>query len=766
MTVVIKDGGKRQLDFDVVRINAYVDRVINGDFENLDIDGFKSLLVEEIESRSEISASELTNLTVQTAKDKIGLNDGSVKHPDWAYVAARFYLQKLYKEAAKNRNYDSESKYGGFYALQKALASEGTYSADILREYTKEEIILAESWIDAEKDKLFKLIGLETLERSYLAKDKNKNLYELPQERFMVIAMTEMINEHPAKRMELVKEAYWALSNLYMTVATPTLSNAGKSYGQLSSCFILTVDDSLQSIYDVNTDVANLSKGGGGIGVYVGFIRSKGSDIKGIKGISSGTVPWLKQLNNTAVSVDQLGTRQGSIVATQDVFHKDIFAHLAGKLNTGDERQRFHDLFLGVSIPDLFMEKVKNRGDWALFDPHEVKAVKGWYLQDFYDETKGAGSFRQKYEELLADERVSKTIVPAVDVYKGILKAQMETGSLYMFFRDEVNRQNPNKHEGMIYSSNLCQEVANNMSATITEEIKLDGGKIVVTKDPGDTVVCNLSSINLGTAVEANVLERLIPIQIRMLDNIITLNETRLPVKETVHTNQKYRSVGLGTFGWHHLLTQQNVKWESQESVDYADALYEKIAYLAIQASMELSKEKGSYLVFEGSEWHTGKYFERRGYASHDDLDWDQLKSDVAEHGLRNGWLMAVAPNSSTAHIGGSTPSIDPINSLTMIVEKKGIKTVVPAPGITDENRWFYKTAFNIDQKWSILQNAARQRHIDQSQSFNLYLKQGVKASELLDLHMLAWEKGVKTIYYTRTMKNQLDEKECESCHS
>lgn len=767
MTTVTKDNGKRQLDYQDGRIESYVNRILGDDFKDLDIASLIGLIEEEVKSRSTVSAEEISKIIIQSAKDRIGLHKG-VKNPDYQYVAGRFYLQKLYKEAATNRNYDSDKKYGGFYALQKALASKGTYSADILREYSKEDIIAAENMIDSEKDKLFTLIGLETLNRSYLSKDKKNNLYELPQERFMTIIMTLMINEDKSKRMSLVKEGYWALSNLYMTVATPTLANAGKAYGQLSSCFIDTVEDSLQGIYDSNTDVANLSKGGGGIGVYMGNVRSKGSDIKGIKGISSGTVPWLKQLNNTAVSVDQLGSRQGSIAATQDVFHRDIFDHLAGKLNTGDERLRFHDLFLAVSIPDLFMEKVKTRGDWALFDPHEVKAVKGWGLQDSYDETRGAGTFRDRYEELLADENISKTIVPAVDIYKAIQKAQLETGSMYMFFRDEVNRTNPNKHAGMIYSSNLCVEICQNMSATSVESQTLADGRIVITKTPGDFVVCNLSSINLGRAVKAKVLDRLIAIQVRMLDNVIELNADKIPVLQAVHTNNKYRAIGLGTFGWHHLLAQNGLKWESQEAVDYADKLYEQIAYLTILSSMELAEEKGAYPAFEGSDWHTGKYFERRGYFTDttQGLLWKTLAERVNQSGMRNGYVLAVAPNSTTAHIGGSSPSIDPLVSKTMIVEKKGIKTVVPAPEINFSNQWFYKGAFDIDQKWSIRQNAARQKHIDQSQSFNLYIRKGMKASEILELHMEAWELGMKTIYYTRTPKNQLSEEECEGCHS
>ncbi|MEW8976189.1 MAG: ribonucleoside-diphosphate reductase subunit alpha, partial [Exiguobacterium sp.] len=281
-------------------------------------------------------------------------------------------------------------------------------------------------------------------------------------------------------------------------------------------------------------------------------------------------------------------------------------------------------------------------------------------------------------------------------------------------------------------------------------------------KTPGDFVVCNLSSIALARAVRSDVLERLIPIQMRMLDNVIDLNTIDVPQAQL--TNQKYRAVGLGTFGWHHLLALEGIRWESVEAVQYADRLYEKIAYLTIDASMQLAKEKGAYRLFEGSEWQTGEYIKRRHYKTTDELDWDRLQADITAHGMRNAYLMAVAPNSSTAIIAGSTASIDPIYKKVYSEEKKNYKIPVTVPDLTPETNWFYKSAFEIDQLWSIRQNASRQRHIDQAISFNLYVKNNVKAKELLEMHMEAWQLGMKTIYYTRSTTVEIDE--CESCSS
>ena len=583
----------------------------------------------------------------------------------------------------------------------------------------------------------------------------------MPQERWMIIAMHLMQDENSEKRMDYILEAYWALSNLYMTVATPTMNNAGKTHGQLSSCFIDTVEDSLQSIYDVNTDVAQLSKNGGGIGVYMGKVRGRGSAIKGFKGMSSGVVPWIRQLNNTAVSVDQLGTRKGAIAIYLDVWHIDIEPFLDLKLNNGDARMRAHDIFPGVCLPDYFMEQVEARGDWYLFDPHEVRQVMGYSLEDFYDEEKGAGTWRAKYEECIRDERLTKKKVPAIDIMKRIMISQLETGTPFMFYRDEVNRMNANSHAGIIYCSNLCTEITQNQSPTEFLEEYVENEDVIVKKyKTGDYVVCNLSSVNLGRAVPEGVLERLIPIQVRMLDNVIDMNT--LPILQAQLTNQKYRAVGLGTFGWHHLLALKGIEWESEEALTYTDELYEQIAYLTIQASMELSKEKGAYRFFEGSKWQSGQYFTSRGYEGE---KWEALQQEVQENGIRNGYLMAVAPNSSTAMIAGSTASIDPIFQVFYYEEKKDFKIPVTAPALDHRTYNIYRrSAYIVDQRWSVKQNAVRQKHIDQSISFNMYVPNTIRASVLLNLHVQAWKEGLKTSYYVRSTANDIEE--CEWCHS
>ncbi|UOQ44427.1 ribonucleoside-diphosphate reductase subunit alpha [Halobacillus salinarum] len=682
--------------------------------------------------------------------------------PNWTFLASSIHLEQMYQEATANRG--QPEAYKGFSSLIHTLISEGIYNDKILHYYTEQEIDELEKIIAPERDEKFTYIGLKTLGDRYLARAKDGRIFELPQERFLIIAMMIMAEESTDKRISLIKEAYWALSHLYMTVATPTLANAGKRYGQLSSCFIDTVDDSLQSIYDTNTDIANLSKHGGGIGVYLGKIRSRGSDIRGFKGVSSGVLPWMKQLNNTAVSVDQLGQRQGAVAVYLDIWHKDIFPFLESRLNNGDERQRTHDLFTGVSIPDLFMEAVEKREDWYLFDPHEVRKIMGFSLEDSYDEARGNGTFRERYQQCVNHPDLSKKQVPAIEIMKRIMIGQLETGTPYMFYRDEVNRMNPNNHKGMVYCSNLCTEITQNQSPTMMKQQYVEDGKIITVQDPGDFVVCNLSSINLGKAIPAGALPRLIRIQVRMLDNVIDQNS--IPVLQAQLTNQSYRGIGLGTFGWAHLLAQKKIAWESEQAEAYANEVYEAIAYYTIEASSQLAEEKGSYPYFEGSDWDNGSFFEKRSLNKNGSWNWESLRERVHNHGLRNGYLMAVAPNSSTSLIAGSTASIDPIFKKFYSEEKKDYKIPVTAPDLTPETYWYYKSAYDIDQHSSIRQNAVRQRYVDQSISFNLYVRNSIQAKDLLNLHLDAWRNGLKTTYYTRSTSGQGEFDDCESCSS
>jgi len=345
--------------------------------------------------------------------------------------------------------------------------------------------------------------------------------------------------------------------------------------------------------------------------------------------------------------------------------------------------------------------------------------------------------FTKRYLECEQDPNLHGIEVPALDMMKKIMRSAVETGTPFIFFRDTVNAANPNKHAGMIYASNLCHEIAQNVGFTnLAEEIINEDGTITTKTNTGDMVTCNLNSISLGRITDEE-LEENIALQIRMLDNVISINQA--PVPESRMTSDKYRAIGLGTSGYHHYLVNHDIQWESDEHIEVADKLFENIAFYAIKASMELAKEKGAYPAFKGSEWETGEYFTRRGYTSD---RWKQLAADVAKYGIRNGYLMAVAPTGSTSNI--FTP-----------------KT---APDLNDKTFWLYKEAHTIDQQWSIKACGVRQRHIDQAQSFNLYITPQMKAKEILDLYVEAYKQGIKTIYYIRNQSLEMDE--CTSCSS
>ena len=739
------------------------------EFACRDLEGCDPLELEldaKIQFRDGMTTREIQRTLIQTAIEKVIAvqedaygNQIKKTNVNWQYVAARLLCYDLYKEAAINRGY-SHFGYGDFTTLVKKLVARGLYGTYLVEQYTDEQLYELAAYIKSERDELFNYEGVKLLADRYLVKGYNKEILELPQERFMTIAMHLAIPEGE-KKVYYAKAFYDLLSTLKMTVATPTLANAGTAYYQLSSCFISTVGDNLWSIYDVNQKFAQVSKHGGALGIYLGKVRALNSEIRGVKNSSGGIIPWVRLYNDTAVAVDQLGRRKGSASITLDIWHKDLYDFLDVRTNNGDDRRKAHDIFPAISIPDLFMERLERRENWSLFDPYEVNKKMGFCLEDNYDE-KDHKAFTEKYLACEANPNLDRITVSCLEVMKKIMISAVETGTPFIFFRDTVNRMNPNKHAGMIYASNLCHEIAQNMSATeLIEEVvseEKDMTKVVTTVKAGDMVTCNLNSVNLGR-VEREDLKDCIPLQIRMLDNVITLNQ--LPVKEAELTSDKYRAIGLGTSGYHHYLAKHNIMWESEEHLQAADKLFEEIAYEAIKASMELAKEKGDYKAFEGSQWQTGEYFEERGYVSE---RWQKLRADVAKYGLRNGYIMAVAPTGSTSNIANTTAGIDPIFKKFFIEEKKGSFTPKTAPDLSAENFWLYKEAHHIDQSWSIKACGIRQRHIDQAQSFNLYITPQVSAKDILQMYISSWKNGVKTLYYVRNQSLEMDE--CTSCSS
>ena len=681
--------------------------------------------------------------------------------PNWQYAASKIYTYELYDEVRKNRNLDGNKElYANYYEFIRELTDKGLYGKYILENYSKEDIKELEKEIKPERDFLFNYSGISLVSKRYLVQDYNRRPVELPQQMFMGIAMHLAIPEDKAKRVYWAKRFYDVLSSLKATMATPTMSNARKPFYQLSSCFIDTVDDSLEGIYKSIDNFAQVSKFGGGMGTYLGKVRALGSPIRGFKGASGGIIPWIKLFNDTAVAVDQLGVRNGSVAIWLDVWHKDIPEFLQIRTNNGDDRKKAHDVFPGLCYPDLFWRLAENDIDakWYMMCPHEIKEVKGYSLEDFY-----GVEWEEKYYECVNDDRIDKRVMSVKDIVRLIIKSAVETGTPFAFYRDTVNKMNPNKHKGMIYSSNLCTEIMQNMSPMQIQDSQIideNGDSVVVQKIiPGDFVVCNLSSIVLGNVdvCDEKEIEYVVETQIRAMDNVIDLNYYSVPFAEV--TNKKYRAIGLGTSGYHHMLANNKIHFTADEHKEFADKVYENINYYAIKASMKIAKEKGYYSEFEGSDWQNGDYFRLRNYNSN---RWEKLQAEVNKYGLRNGYLIAIAPNGSTATLAGTSEGVDPVMSRFWLEEKKGSIVPKTAPNLSEETYWYYNSAYNIDQKWCIEMNGVRQRHIDQGQSFNLYITTNYTMRSIMNLYIEACKSGVKSIYYVRS--KSLEVSDCESC--
>lgn len=692
---------------------------------------------------------------------QVSLELTSQTEPRWQEVAAKLYVKNLYEEVRINRGLEGGvNPYDNFYDFIKELTDKGLYGKYILENYSKEDIEELEKEIKRERDFLFTYSGINLLAKRYLVQDFNRLPLELPQQMFMGIAMHLAIPEKKEKRLYWAKRFYDVLSSIKATMATPTMSNARKPFYQLSSCFIDTVDDSLAGIYKSLDNFSKVSKFGGGMGIYMGKVRALGSAIRGFKGASGGIIPWIKLFNDTAVAVDQLGVRNGSVAIWLDAWHKDLPEFLQIRTNNGDDRKKAHDIFPGLCYPDLFWKLAETDIDanWYMMCPHEIKTVKGYSLEDFYGE-----EWEKKYYECVEDSRIEKRVMSVKDIVRLIIKSAAETGTPFAFYRDTVNKFNPNKHKGMIYSSNLCTEIMQNMSSMEIEqtEIKDENGDVVVIEKtkPGDFVVCNLSSVVLGNVdvTSDEEIEYIVETQIRAMDNVIDLNYYSVPFAEI--TNKRYRAVGLGTSGYHHMLVNNKIVWDSEEHLEFVDKVYERINFYAIKASLNIAKEKGSYPLFEGSDWSNGDYFELREYNS---PQWKELKEEVAKHGMRNGYLFAVAPNGSTATLAGTSEGVDPVMNRFWLEEKKGSITPKVAPGLCQENFWYYVSAYNVNQEFTVRANGVRQRHIDQGQSFNLYITTDYTMRQIMNLYIDACKNGVKSIYYVRS--KSLTVEECESC--
>ena len=790
MTIVIKDKGKvneRRKEFDENRLVSFINKGLDGlEVPSESKDFFLKKVIGKINYKDEIEAKDINRILMQDSlslvddikNDEGNITQESLNNINWNKFARYVLLNELYKRSSKNRSFDSKDKYGDYLGFMLMMAEKGLYTKELFEKYSQDEIKKAGEYIKPERDLLFDYAGVNQLKDRYLVTDYDKSILELPQERFMTMALHISSVEDEEKRLDEALRLYDRFSKLQISSATPTFMNSGTPFGSLSSCHVVTVDDSLTSIFDSVSKVAEFSKNGAGLGVYVGKIRANGSDIRGNVGASSGVISWIKILDKTLESVNQLGTRAGAGTITLDAWHLDVEMFLDIQSPVGDQNMRAYNIFPALSVPDEFMKQVEKRGDWYLFDPHEIRKEMGYNLEDFYDKkklndkekpNKEDHAWTYRYYECIDNPNLRKKRVQAIEIMKKIMKQQLEKGKLFMFYRDTANRDNPNNHAGVIYSSNLCQEISQNMSATqkTTETISTEEGDIVVEYDSGDMVTCNLSALVLNNidVHDKKELEDIVSIQMRALDNVISLN--RLTVADAIITNNKYRSVGGGEQGIAALLAKEGIMWDSDKATEFIDKLEERIMLYRVKHSALLGKEKGSYKVYEGSQWNTGEWIERKDTTL---SEWDEVK-ELSMKYMRNAYLSSPMPTGGTSILMGSTPGIDPIFDVIYNDGKANALLPIVVPHLSSST-WFYykptmKMTYNGEKQlahmWAINHNSARQQWIDQSSSFNIYIPIGIKVKFLLQMHMEIWKKGIKTTYYVRSWDSR-QEDVCLAC--
>ena len=690
------------------------------------------------------------------------------KDPDYTYVAARLLFHTIVKEVMGHdvTHAEMQQAYEDYFpnfiqrGVDNELLDERLLQFDLRR--------LAGA-LKAPRDLQFDYLGLQTLYDRYFLHVR-KTRIELPQAFFMRVAMGLALNEIDREARAI--EFYEVLSSFDFMSSTPTLFNSGTLRSQLSSCYLTTVPDDLDGIFEAIKENALLSKFAGGLGNDWSSVRALGSHIKGTNGESQGVVPFLKVVNDTAVAVNQGGKRKGAVCTYLETWHLDIEEFLELRKNTGDDRRRTHDMNTANWIPDLFMRRVMEKGSWTLFSPADVpdlhekfgSAFEAAYLA--YEAKADAGQIKPSRK------------IQATDLWRKMLTMLFETGHPWITFKDACNVRSPQQHVGVVHSSNLCTEITLNTSST-------------------ETAVCNLGSVNLHQhlkdgGIDHQKLRQTIATAMRMLDNVIDINY--YAVKKARDSNLKHRPVGLGVMGFQDSLYSLRIPYASQAAVEFADESMEAVCYYAYWASTELARERGRYSSFKGSLWDRGVLpldtlslleKERSGYVDIDrsaKLDWDSLRKKIATDGMRNSNCIAIAPTATISNIIGVDASIEPcFGNLSVKSNLSGEFTIIngylvrdlkklglwddvmvmdlkhfdgslqPIDRVPNDIKSLYATAFEIETEWLVEAAARRQKWIDQGQSLNIYIA-GASGKKLDDTYKLAWVRGLKTTYYLRTM--------------
>lgn len=746
MKEVINRAGIRE-DLDITKIREKLVRACEG------------LEVSMVELESYIDSIYQENITTKKIQESLinqAVTMTSFEESDWIYVAGRLLMMETEREVFHKRGFS----YGEFYKTVKTLTENGIYDSR-LQEYSEEEINELEKAIDTSRDMLYDYAGANMFVNRYLLKFKG-NIYELPQEVFMCIAMLLAINEE--NRIIVAKRFYNALSLKKISLATPILANLRIPKGNLSSCFITAMDDNIESIfYNIDT-IAKISKSGGGVGLNISRIRAKDSMVNGYYNASGGVVPWVKIVNDTAVAVNQQGRRAGAVTVALDSWHLDIELFLELQTENGDQRGKAYDIYPQVVLSDLFMERVENDLEWTLVDPYEVRRKYGVELCELYGK-----KFEEIYNSLEKDGSLElKKVIKARELFKEIMKVQIETGMPYIFFKDRANLMNHNSHKGMIGNGNLCMESFSNFSPSnnFAEETTEENG--VRTVKLGEVHTCNLVSLNMAEIMREE-LENIVDTAVRMLDNTVDLTKT--PIKESDKHNMQYRTIGVGTMGLADYLAREFMIYD--ESINDIDELFEEIALYSIKSSALLAKDRGEYPMFKGSMWDRGLFFQkdREWYIKNSKYvdRWNEVFELVKKYGIRNGELTAIAPNTSTSLLMGATASVNPTFS-RFYIEKNQKGAVPRVVKYLKDRAWFYPEFKNVNPQTYVKIMSRIGKWTTQGVSMELIfdLNKNIRAKDIYDTFMTAWKNGCKSVYYIRTIQkntNVMNEKEeCESC--
>ena len=771
----------------------------DGDRAALDMGRIRTLVTEACEGLEDVDAHRILTESLSNMYDGISEEDVATsllitartlveEEPNYTFVTARLLLDQLRTEALEFLDVRSQGQLDYQATHSQMLDTYGkAFQAFIHRgielellapELERYDLVRLGSSLIPERDLRFNYLGLQTLYDRYFL-HSNEVRFELPQIFFMRVAMGLAIQEEEPE--ERAVEFYELLSSFDFMSSTPTLFNSGTLRSQLSSCFLTTVSDDLDGIYNAIHDNAMLSKWAGGLGNDWTPVRALGAYIKGTNGKSQGVVPFLKVVNDTAVAVNQGGKRKGAVCSYLETWHLDIEEFLELRKNTGDDRRRTHDMNTANWIPDLFMKRVFEDGDWTLFSPNDVSDLHDLHGRAFETRYLNYEALTQTGELELYKR------IKAQDLWRKMLSMLYETGHPWITFKDSCNTRSPQQHIGVVHSSNLCTEITLNTSA---DEI----------------AVCNLGSINLAQHVtesghfDTEKLKKTVRTAIRMLDNVIDINYYAVPAART--SNMRHRPVGLGIMGFQDALYRKRIGYASDAAVEFADESMEAISYYAIESSSELAEERGSYTSFEGSLWSQGilpidsleRLQNERGKEYLDvnldmRFDWDDLRTRVKTHGMRNSNVMAIAPTATIANITGVTQSIEPTyQNLFVKSNLSGEFTVVNPHMVHDLKRqglWdsvmvndlkyydgslqsidripadlrqLYVTAFEVEPRWLVDAASRRQKWIDQAQSLNLYIA-NASGKKLDIMYRMAWMRGLKTTYYLRALSATSTEK-------